>query len=402
MTHVRGGPTSTPEQLGALYDALLTTEPTELLTPLVTSSGGRLVRAAREDVVYRPGRDAQLRFAADVDRSGVIGLEGWVICAGGDASIGTHVLDSPYGQVAAWRVRDDPLLPGLKAALDRASVGGLLQDLGVASEGLALSLLAYRPQRRAVVLARTPTHELYLKCVPADKAPPLHRRHVACTAAGVPVPRAIGYDPGLGLLVLTPLSGTSVRSALLRDEPALPAPAELVALMDAFGAVELDEPARSPVRQARGHAQLLRTLLPAEAGRVDDLLGAVRAVPDGQTRVVHGDFYDDQVLVRDGGVAGVVDVDGAGLGHPADDAGNLLAHLLLLRELLPATSVLRGWMPGMVAALRAAHEPEQLGRRTAAVLIGLATWPHSQQLPDWQAQTAGILDLAQQALQTPG
>ncbi len=101
-------------------------------------------------------------------------------------------------------------------------------------------------------------------------------------------------------------------------------------------------------------------------------------------------------------MVGVVDVDGAGLGHPADDAGNLLAHLLLLRELVPAGSVLHGWMPDVLEAVRAAHEPDQLRRRTAAVLLGLATWPHSQQLPDWQARTARVLELAQEALQTPG
>ena len=366
----------------------------------MTSSGGRLVRAAREDVVYRPGRDAQLRFAADVDRDGAVGLEGWVLCAGADTSIGTHVLDSPYGQVAAWRVRDDPVLVGLKAALDRAAVGGLLQDLGVPAEGLVLSLLAYRPQRRAVVRAQTPTHELYLKCVPPDKAPPLHRRHVACAAAGVRVPRAVGYDRGLGLIVLTPLPGTSVRSTLLRDDPALPAPAELMSLMAAFEGVELDEPARSPIGQARGHAALLRTLLPAEAGRVDDLLGEVRAVPDGHRRVVHGDFYDDQVLLRDGAIAGVVDVDGAGRGHPADDAANLLAHLLLLVELAPTATALRSWLPPLLDELTARHEPAELRRRAAAVLLGLATWPHSQQVPQWQEQTASILALADRVLET--
>ena len=324
-----------------------------------------------------------------------------MLCAGADASIGTHVLESPYGQVAAWRVRDDPVLAGLRSALDAGAVGGLLQTLGVPANGLEIFLLAYRPQRRAVVVARTPSHELYLKCVPPEKAPPLHRRHVACSAAGVPVPRAVGYDPGLGLLVLTPVAGTSVRALLLQDDRGLPPPADLVSLLEAFAAVELDDVARSPVRQARGHAELLRTLLPSEAGRLDDLLGEVRAVPEGETRVVHGDFYDDQVLVHGGAVTGVVDVDGAGLGHPADDAGNLLAHLLLLRELVPATSVLHGWLPRVVEAVRAGQDPEQLRRRTAAVLLGLATWPHSQQLPDWQAQTSRILDLTQEALRAP-
>lgn len=361
------------------------------------SSGGRLVDAAREDVVYRPGREVLLRFAARVERGGQVAVEGWVVRAGDDSALGTHVLDGPFGPVGAWRVRDDPSLPGLRAALDRPAVAGLLQDLGLPGEGLALSLLAYRPRRRAVVRVQTAVHELYLKCVPPERAPGLHRRHVACTAADLPVPRAVGFDATQGLLVLTPLSGTPLRTALLQDAAELPTPAQLVALMSAFGQVHLDEVARSPVQQARGHAELLAALLPHEAARVDDLLGQVRAVPAGEQRVVHGDFYDAQVLLRDGVVAGVVDVDGAGLGHPADDAANLLAHLLLLRELTP-TGALTSWLPGVVDAVHAVHDPEQLRRRTAAVLLGLASWPHSQHADGWQGQTSRILDLAQQAL----
>lgn len=386
------------EELMPIYDALLASDPTQLLTPLVESSGGRLVTARREDVVYRPGKDAQLRFAADVERAGVVALEGWVLSAGGDSGTGTYVLESEHGRVGAWRVRDDPVLVGLRVALDLTAVAGLLRSLGVPSDGLEIFLLACRPQRRAVVLARTSTHELYLKCVPPEKAAALHRRHVACSAAGLPVPRALGYDAALGLIVLTPVAGVSARSLLLQDDPQLPSPRDVVTLMTSFGDVALDEPARSPVRQARGQAVLLRTLLPDEAGRVDDLLGEVQDVDDGPLRVVHGDFYDGQILVREGAVSGVVDIDGAGVGHPADDAGNLLAHLLLLREIVPTGPAVRVWLPGVVDAVRDEHDPDQLRRRTAAVLLGLATWPHSQQLSDWQTQTSRILDLTQQVL----
>lgn len=397
-----GGSTPTDPPLADLYDALLAAAPDELLAQLVAGSGGRLVDAAREDVVYRPGREVLLRFAVHVERSGGVAREGWVLHAGATAPAGTHVLDGPLGQVAAWRVRDDPSLPGLRAALDRSSVAGLLHDLALPEEGLALSLLAYRPRRRAVVRVQTATHELYLKCVVPERAPALHRRHVACSAAGLPVPRALGYDASQGLLVLTPLQGTPLRAALMSDEAALPAPREVVALLRSFGDVQLDEAARSPVQQAHGHAQLLRALLPAEAGRVDHLLGEVRAVPEGQVRVVHGDFYDAQVLLRGSAVAGVVDVDGAGRGHPADDAANLQAHLLLLRELVPASSVLHAWLPAVLDEVRAAHDPDQLRRRTAAVLLGLATWPHSQHASGWETQTVRVLELAQQALRTPG
>ena len=393
---------TTAEQLPALYDALVQTPSSELLGPIVERSGGVLLDATREDIGYRPGHDAHVRIAATVDRAGVPGREGWVVCAGGPE--GTFTLESPAGRLSAWRVRDDPSLPALHAALDVPSVAAMLGELGVPAGGLALQLLAYRPRRRAVVVATTPTHQLFLKCVPPDKAEALHRRHTACQAAGVPVPKAVGYDPALGLLVLTPLRGSALRAALLAPPgAALPAPAYLVQLLDTFADVELDDPARSPTRQARGHAALLRAVLPSGAAQVDELLGQVRSRCDGDSRraVVHGDLHDDQLLVTDGVVTGVVDVDGAGIGHPADDAANLLAHLLVLRTIVPGGAV-AGWLPEVHAALTRRHDPDSLQARTAAVLLGLATWPHSQQSPDWQERTRGILALAEQVLAPHG
>jgi hypothetical protein len=382
-----------------LYAALVDAAPAELLSPLVEQSGGVLLDVTREAVGYRPGRDAHVRLAATVDRAGVVCREGWVVCAGGP-STGTFALEGAAGRVSAWRVRDDPVLLGLRPALDVAAVGELLADLGVPAEGLVLQLLAYRPQRRAVVVATTPTHRLFLKCVPPDKAASLHRRHTACRAAGLPVPNALGYDPGLGLLVLTPLHGDPLRRALLGDDPAaLPPPSDVVALLEQLAAVELDEPARSPLRQARGHGALLRAVLPAEASRVDELLHGVRSATedDPAQAVVHGDLHDDQLLLLDGRISGVVDVDGAGLGHPADDSANLLAHLIVLRG-LTATGAVHSWLPSLHDALAPRHDPLALQARTAAVLTGLATWPHSQQLADWQHRTSAILTLAEEAL----
>lgn len=358
-----------------------------------------LVDARREDVAYRPGRDAHLRFAATVERAGTAGTEGWVVCAG-EAPPAALALESPLGRVAAWRVRDDPRLPGLRAALDRPAVAALLDDLGLPSDGLALELLAYRPQRRAVVAVRTATHHLFLKCVPPDRAQPLHQRHAACRAAGVPAPAAVAYDGQLGLVILTPIGGSPLRPLLLGEATATPPAQQVVSLLDAFARVELDEPARAPLRQAKGHARLLRTVLPEHSARLDDLLAGLATAGEtaGLTAGVHGDFYDDQLLVQDGAISGVVDVDGAGAGHPADDVANLLAHLLVLQSLAAPTASVRSWLRELAPVLRERHEPVELRRRTAAVLLGLCTWPHSRHAPGWQDQTHDLLALAEQVL----
>jgi hypothetical protein len=378
---------------------LLAAEPAELLTPLVEHSGGRLVAAVREDVGYRPGRDAQVRFAATVERAGRVAREGWVLHAADELPAGALVLDGAAGQVAAWRVRDDPSLPSLRLALRADAVAGLLADLGLPADGLRLELLAYRPQKRAVVEVTTRTHRLFLKCLLPSAVAALHARHAACRAAQVPVPHPAGYDRALGLLVLTPLSGDPLPASLLDAGRALPPPGEVVALLEKFAGVALDEPARSPLAHVRGHGRLLRTVLLADRDRVEDLVGRIRAGGDGEpTAVVHGDFYDAQVLVRDGRVAGVVDVDGVGRGCPADDAGNLLAHLLVLRGLASPEAAVHGWLARLTPELLDRHEPHELRRRTAAVLVGLATWPYTQHDHGWADRTRALLDLTDAVL----
>jgi hypothetical protein len=91
-------------------------------------------------------------------------------------------------------------------------------------------------------------------------------------------------------------------------------------------------------------------------------------------------------------------VDGVGLGHPADDAGNLLAHLLVLRGLAAPGAGVHGWLREAAGVLSPRHEPHELRRRTAAVLLGLATWPYTQHEPGWEDRCRGLLDLTEQVL----
>lgn len=379
------------------YAALTSAEPAELLAPLVQADGGQLVLAAREDVTYRPGHDVTVRLAATVLRGDVEVREGWVVAAGGVLPAQGHVLDGPAGPVSAWRVRDDPDLVGLRSALDAGAVEGLLTALGLPSDGLQLSLVSVHPRRRAVVEVRTATARLFLKCVPPAKSADLDARHRACREAGIPVPKALAVDNALGLLVLSPLRGTPLRSLLIADEPHLP-PAEQVAdLLRSFAGLDLPLPARDPRRHARGHGALLQAVLPDERGRIDAQLASILDGPVFEGGV-HGDFYDAQLLVEEGHVVGVVDVDGAGVGRPVDDAGNLLAHLLVLRTLDVGGQAAARWLPDVAAAVSPLHSPRALACSTAAVLLGLATWPHSRHAPDWVQQTRGLLDLVDEAL----
>ncbi|HVE73710.1 MAG TPA: phosphotransferase [Mycobacteriales bacterium] len=364
---------------------------------MVRADGGRLLAATREDVTYRPGHDVTVRLAATVRRGGAKVQEGWVVSAGGPSPDKALSLAGPAGVVAAWRVRDDPDLVGLRSALDGAAVQALLTALGLPADGLRLTLVSVRPRRRAVVEVRTSSSRLFLKCVPPRKAAALEARHRACRNAGIPAPKALAVDVDLGIVILSPLPGIALRSLLLVDEPNLPPASQVADVLAGFAQVDFALPARDPGRHARGHAALLRAVLPDERGRVDAQLARILAgprVPGG----VHGDFYDAQLLVEDGHLVGVVDVDGAGSGRPADDAGNLLAHLLVLRTLDVGGQAAGRWLPEAAAAVRPLHDPVELACSTAAALLGLATWPHSRLASDWIPRTRELLDLIDQVL----
>lgn len=394
-----GGPASDAgdDDLARTYAAVTSAEPAELLAALVEADGGQVESAVREDVTYRPGHDVTVRLAATVVRAGARVREGWVVSAGGAPPVRGHVLDGPAGPVSAWRVRDDPDLVGLRSALDADAVTGLLTALGLPVDGLALTLVSVRPRRRAVVEVRTTSARLFLKCVPPARVGELDLRHRACRDAGIPVPKSLAVDAGLGLVVLAPLPGTPLRSLLLADAADLPPAGQVADLLRSFGRLELALPARDPRRHARGHGALLQEVLPDERDRVDAQLARVMDGP-GTAGGVHGDFYDAQLLVQDGRVVGVVDVDGAGSGRPCDDAGNLLAHLLVLRTLGDAGRAAGRWLPEVADAVRPLHPPAALACSTAAILLGLATWPHSRHAPDWAQQTRGLLDLVDEVL----
>lgn len=387
--------TTTAPDLLASYHLLRTTDPVSLLAPLITAEGGVLRAASLEECSYRPGRRVLARYAAQVERPRGVASEGWVCCAGEELS-GAH-LDSPAGPLSCWRVRDDPGLPGLRLILDPAAAGALLTSLGLDPAGLTLTLRTIRPLRRAVVEATTDTHRVFVKCVRPEAAEPLHRRHLAAAAADLPTPPSFGFADTLGLVVLGPLPGTSLRDLILRASP-LPEPAAIKELLARFQEIELDLPARDQLAHLPSHLRLLGELLPEEAPRLELLRSSIEALPPVPPQVIHGDCYDAQILAQEGRLTGILDLDGTGLGDPAADAGNLLAHLTLLPHLAPAAAGAASFTAALRAELAASHDPQHLATHTAAALAGLATWPASQRAPGWEERTREILTLAEAAL----
>lgn len=110
---------------------------------------------------------------------------------------------------------------------------------------------------------------------------------------------------------------------------------------------------------------------------------------------VHGDFYEAQVLVDDGRVSGIIDVDSAGPGERVDEWANLLGHLSVFGLGNPRAAA---YGAEVLAHVRSQTDAEDLAVRTAAVVFGLATGPFRTQREDWVQRTRQRLELSRRWL----
>ena len=122
--------------------------------------------------------------------------------------------------------------------------------------------------------------------------------------------------------------------------------------------------------------------------------------------VVHGDFYEAQVFVREGKVVGLLDIDTVGPGRRADDLACLLAHLSVLADYGNAGRIDRGMQERVEDAIHTWRttfeervDPVELALRSAGVVLSLATGPHRQQEAAWEAATEAIVRVAEEWVQ---
>ncbi|HEX2069661.1 MAG TPA: phosphotransferase [Actinomycetota bacterium] len=204
-------------------------------------------------------------------------------------------------------------------------------------------LLNYRVGRRATV--RVPGRDgepgAFVKIRPLAKAKVLQRyRAVHDLLASRPhaprVPPLLEYRPEEGVIVLAELSGRSLRDVLLEGpgevEGAIEVAARAVAQLHGIRGSELDAPPLRPPMQPSEYATLAARHAPdwAAAYRLGahEVSEAVQRAQTNGDRVLHGDLHDGNVLL-DGDRPALLDLDLVHRGDPAEDVGNMTAHLLL-------------------------------------------------------------------------
>lgn len=375
----------------------------DVLRVPIEATGGRLESAHVVHVRYRPGSDVVVRYSAGVSWNGAEPARETFVVA--SAVHGTYPdvvplsAATPYGQVevGVWRWPYDPVLRGLATAVTRRSVARLLDE---PVEQLALKIVAYRPTDRAVVRVSRGGDDLaYLKVVAPDRVDAIARRHRALRDGGVPAPPVRLTDSEQGIVVLEVLNGPTFRELIKGSvDGDWPDPTEVDEMCAALRGC--DVAGRGPnSRLADGvlHGQMLATVLP-ELDRLDRLVDLFatsdRPEPDG---VVHGDLHEGQLIVSDGSITGLLDVDDVGPGASVDDVANLLAHLhyrdvadkagdrdrlVEYRHALDRTATLR-------------HGPDLVAVHTAAALVGLATGPFRIQSDGWPTLVGDLVERAE-------
>jgi hypothetical protein len=287
-------------------------------------------------------------------------------------------------RVDVWRHPHDPRLPALASACDPGTViDWLTADGSEVPAELELTLLAYRPTRRAVLQATADGDSHYIKVLRPERADRLVRRqHLLAQAGLTPAAKA---SPAPGVLVTPAAEGVPLTTLLADPQRSLPSARDLVTLLDRLPADVCDlEHRPSWSDRLDFHAATARDRLPEEGRRIEDLttrLGAVIAsAPTSRVRATHGDFYESNIMVDDHGRLSLIDLDAVGPGRRDDDLACLLAHVAVLPHLSPQHF---GDLPPVLSAWTEEFErevhPASLAGRTAAVVLSLVSGAEADQ-----------------------
>ncbi len=378
----------------------------DVLRVPVEAAGGCVLSARPVQVQYRPGSDVVVRYSAQVSWSGEPAQRETLAASstihGSHAGTVGVTATTPAGplDVGVWRWPFDPVLLGLPHVVAPSSVAALLHSVHgpLDAHAVRLEVVAYRPTDRAVLRVDVDGRGTiaYLKVVDPAAAPAIAERHRMLLAAGVPVPRIDAIDEALGLVVLAPLVGPTLRELIKADRAGWPECSEFDKLADGFASAPLVGAANvSRLTDGALHARMLAMVMPTTAARLDELAERFEGTPAAPAdTVIHGDLHEAQIIVEQNSIVGVLDIDDAGPGLAVDDRANVLARLAFRATTDPARSgVIQTHADQLRRDSHARFDPSTLDLHTAAALVGLATGPFRLQSAGWRDSVVALLDV---------
>lgn len=333
--------------------------------------GDRRVLEARPAYIrYKPGTNAVVQYQLRLhDRSGVTWSPpvAFALYPGDHAAqlaarrrtreLSARLPAGPWPLGGVWAEQSlgalaqgfpfDRAIPGLASAVDPLQLADLIsrgRPTEPAPDGLTITLLRHKPGRRAVLRAAAGDGRCwYLKAGPELRPALLTTLAAALAERGLRTPAIVAADPDRGLVLQQGLAGRSLMGdagarTVRGAEGVQPPAADLAKRICAqLRVVQGLDPHRLPGLRAwdplpvlaRAVAALapLRPLRAATlarlAARLEEAWGRLAPRPPV---LVHGDFYEDQILFDPRQGPALLDWDEAGLGPAALDAACWLAH----------------------------------------------------------------------------
>jgi hypothetical protein len=393
----------------------------ELAADVAAERGGTVTSIRATQALYSPGRYAILNYEAQVSNGAESPREELVALVADNDGLPDGVPTHPVAgqQVAAWRFPDDPVLTSLGTTLDEQALRDLLVELQFTARRVDVKPVVYRPTIRAVIrilvsedrlvfdreaarlYVRNGHHEIFWKVMPPQYAADVGRIH-ADLGRHLAVPRCYTGQAEAGLLALEGLPGETLRDYLRRRDGSPPPPEDLIALLDAVhAAASSEDRVTSMRRRVRSHERLLRAILPDHDERIGRIAGRLRELPSQRPAIVHGDFYDSQVLVDDAGsICGLLDLDEVGWGDPADDLATMLGRIWTSGQTGErGRERFRAYAGELLEAFAERVDRRDLCMRVAAIVFGRCTGPFRGQADDWREQALERLELAERCLE---
>lgn len=363
---------------------------------VIGAADGEVVESTPTTVTWWPGSSITVRYRIRVDGGA---LHGWqdLVAVAGRIPDGAAVVEADGEKVGVWLVPHDPALPGLEAAIDPDRTRRLLTDLGAEDGSVRVKMRAYRPGRRAVVSVDGLSERIFLKVVRPKKVEKLHENH-KFLAARLPVPHSLGYSAETGMMALQAMPGLTLRETLEVPELALPTPETVAGLAASLPEPPTDKVSKSLIDRTPALAEMLARIVPDHAGRIDEFVDRLGDDDDHDLVPVHGDFYESQILVDNGELVGLIDVDTYGLGRAGDDPGVMLGHLALWQTMSAQPARVNEFARSLLAIWDVTHDPYDIRRRAAATLFSLATGPFRVQTVDWPGETVNRIEMAHEWL----
>jgi hypothetical protein len=195
-------------------------------------------------------------------------------------------------------------------------------------------------------------------------------------------------------MALQAMPGMTLREVLEDPAQTLPSAGALTDLLGSLPAPAGDRVKPSIIERVPATAEMIARIVPAESDAIARFVEQLGNEDVDDLAPVHGDFYEAQILVHDGAVVGLLDVDTYGLGRRGDDPGVMLGHLALWQGISLQPERVRRYAHSLIALWDQMYDPGDIRRRAAATLFTLATGPFRVQTADWPGETSRRIALA--------